>query len=120
MSCCQSNIGIYKKGSSVKLTLKFNVDISTFSDIFVNIQDNNGNILNKYSLNSTQGYDSNSTKISTVNPNWLDIYVDTTITRKAIVGVSYNIILDYRLVDSNYTSGVEVRLAQAPILKFTE
>lgn len=116
MGC--SNVGIYKKRSSVKITIKFNVPVSTFSDIFIVFASTAGNILGKYSKNPSAGYDNNSVKTSSTNSNWLEIRIDTSITSNATPDVIYNMDLDYRIVDSNYTSGVDVKVLESPVLKF--
>ncbi len=117
---CSTTIGIYKKKSSIKATLKFNIAITSFADIFVVFVDNNGNILGKYSKNAASGYDNNSVKISAINPNWLEVYIDTTVTENAVTDSIYDITIDYRLTNSNYSSGVEVKILEAPSLKFIE
>ena len=117
---CNTSIGIYKKKSSIKTTIKFNVPISSFSDIFIVFRDNNGNILGKYSKNASSGYDSNSVKISSINVNWLEIYIDTTVTANAVADSIYDINLDYRVTNSNYLSGVEVKILEKASLKFIE
>ena len=115
---CSTTIAIYKKGSSVKATVKTNTPISSFSDVFITFVDNNGNILGKYSKNISAGYDNTSVKISSINPNWLEIYIDTTVTNLAVADSIYNIVIDYRLTNSNYLSGVEVTILESPSLKF--
>ena len=117
---CSTAIGIYKKKSSIKATLKFNIAITSFADIFVVFVDNNDNILGKYSKNAASGYDNNSVKISAINPNWLEVYIDTTVTENAVTDSIYDITIDYRLTNSNYSSGVEVKILEAHSLKFIE
>lgn len=117
---CSTTIGIYKKKASIKSTVKFNVAVSSLADIFVTFVDNNGNILGKYSKNVNAGYDNTSVKISSINPNWLEIYIDTTVTENAVADSIYDISIDYRIVNSNYLSGVDVKILEAPSLKFIE
>lgn len=117
---CSTTIGIYKKKSSIKSTVKFNVTVDSLADVFVTFVDNNGNILGKYSKNVSSGYDNTSVKVSSINPNWLEIYIDTTVTENAVADSIYDINIDYRIVNSNYLSGVDVKILEAPSLKFIE
>ena len=117
---CSTTIGIYKKKSSIKATIKFNVAITSFSDIFIVFEDDNGNILGKYSKNASAGYDNNSVKISSLNQNWLEVYIDTTVTANAVADSIYDINIDYRVINPNYLSGVEVKILESPSLKFIE
>ena len=118
MSCTPT--GVYKKKCSIKATIKFNVLISSFSDIFIVFVDNNANILGKYSLNASVGYDNTSVKVSLTDPKWLEVYIDTTVTANAVTGSVYNMEIDYRVVNSNYLSGVDVKILESPVLQFID
>ena len=115
---CSTTLGVYKKKNSIKATVKFNVLVSTFADIFIVFIDGNGNILGKYSKNPSSGYDSSSVKVSSIDPKWLEVYIDTTVTANALTDSVYNMDLDYRLTDVNYLSGVDVKVMEVPVLQF--
>jgi len=117
---CNTTIGVYKKRTSIKATLKFNVLVSSFADIFVVFINNNGDILGKYSKNASAGYDNTSVKISSIDPKWLEIYIDTTVTANAVADSIYDMEVEYRLTNANYSSGVDVKILEAPSLQFKD